>query len=189
MQLGVSPEQFDPIPRIDSEGNVVVSEQRHVSSPKNFERGSFLNGEYSNFLVPLSEASLWEASRDLKICAYQFSWWRTFDARIVVRLTLPDNGSSILQVKIWGRMSDYYRTLKLTNFQVNQFLSKLEETNFWSMPSTHQRHGFDGARWIIEGVRDGQYHVVNRWCPEEEGFRDAVLMLVELAGLNVQRVY
>ena len=25
----------------------------------------------------------------------------------------------------------------------------------------------DGAQWILEGVRNGKYHVVDRWSPEK----------------------
>jgi hypothetical protein len=50
-------------------------------------------------------------------------------------------------------------------------------------------HGKDGAEWIMEGVMDGTYRTVVRWCPDiehqtadEVRFGDAGHLLFELAG-------
>jgi hypothetical protein len=37
----------------------------------------------------------------------------------------------------------------------------------------------DGARWILEDVRDGKYHLVDRWSPDTGTFREAALLLVQ----------
>jgi hypothetical protein len=37
--------------------------------------------------------------------------------------------------------------------------------------------GFDGARWIIEGVKDGKYHVADRWTNENGAIHELGEML------------
>jgi len=41
--------------------------------------------------------------------------------------------------------------------------------------------GVDGARWVLEGVKNGEYHVVDRWSPEAAG--DKVASSQEFARL------
>jgi len=73
--------------------------------------------------------------------------------------------------------------------QLARFSSLLDQAHFWDAPTDLPRRGFDGAEWIMEGVKDGNYHVVVRWCPDIEHrtsdeirFGEAGYMLFELAG-------
>ena len=36
----------------------------------------------------------------------------------------------------------------------------------WEMPEDIEVFGLDGSTWIIEGIRDGEYHMVHRWSPD-----------------------
>ena len=48
-----------------------------------------------------------------------------------------------------------------------------------------QDRGVDGAQWIIEGVRNGTYHVVDRWSPREGQVRAlGLFMVTELAKMK-----
>lgn len=38
--------------------------------------------------------------------------------------------------------------------------------------------GVDGAQWIIEGVRNKTYHVVDRWSPKDGSVRALGLFIV-----------
>ena len=42
---------------------------------------------------------------------------------------------------------------------------------------------------MLEGVKGGRYHVVDRWSPDGGPFRKAMLDLVALAGMKVDPVY
>ncbi len=47
--------------------------------------------------------------------------------------------------------------------------------------------GVDGAQWIVEGIKDGRYKVVDRWSPEKGAVRALGLtMLLDLAKLKLQ---
>jgi hypothetical protein len=50
--------------------------------------------------------------------------------------------------------------------QVAQSLDILEREAFWDLPGWDDVFGFDGSRWVVEGVKDGRYHVVQRWTPD-----------------------
>jgi hypothetical protein len=47
----------------------------------------------------------------------------------------------------------------------------------------------DGAQWVLEGVRLGTYHVVDRWSSRGIPYRGAVLRLLELAEIEIRSVY
>ena len=42
---------------------------------------------------------------------------------------------------------------------------------------------------VIEGVKKGKYHMVDRWCPEEGAFREAALLLIKLSRLKIDEIY
>ena len=72
--------------------------------------------------------------------------------------------------------------------EVETFLQRLTEFSFWSA-SAENRIGLDGANWIMEGVCDGKYQLVERWSPDNGAFREAALLLVALAHITVQNIY
>ena len=58
--------------------------------------------------------------------------------------------------------------------------------NFWKLPSIQEDRGVDGAQWIIEGARNGTYHIVDRWSPEDGEIRAlGLLMLNDLAKMKL----
>lgn len=40
----------------------------------------------------------------------------------------------------------------------------LRDVDFFQMSIRDNVRGYDGDEWILEGVSQGQYHVVQRWC-------------------------
>jgi hypothetical protein len=74
----------------------------------------------------------------------------------------------------------------------------LRTVDFWQMPdrdedTTPEKEGeisvlvcMDGADWVIEGVKNGRYRAVNRYCPDDMNFVAIGLYLAELSGLKVK---
>ena len=58
------------------------------------------------------------------------------------------------------------RTTMNVSESASALVKDLDSEAFWAVPSHGGPLGCDGAEWIIEGVRDGTYHVVDRWCPK-----------------------
>lgn len=57
--------------------------------------------------------------------------------------------------------------------------ARADSAGFWRMPTAEPsgRKGADGDRWILEGYRAGEYHVVDRWNPDFTGSDPAFLEL------------
>ena len=149
---------------------------------------------YSKQLIALQEPSLWEASKSRKMQSYRFLWLRTFDPPIAIRVDLNADGTSRLTAKMTsgtggydpGKLTDN-RTITMNSEQSTRFLSQIEKHNFWKLPSLDEAPGGpDGAHWIIEGVKDRTYHVVDRWSPENGDVRAIGLFMVsELAKMKL----
>ena len=130
-------------------------------------------------------------------------WLRTFHHPVALRLQ-NEAGVRTLVVKQLSGAGGYEpgtiaieRTVALGDDEWNAFLKLIDEADYWALPTRNEGvMGFDGAQWILEGVKDGRYHVVDRWSPNKNyspsndlKFRDACLYLLELSGLHVISVY
>ena len=87
------------------------------------------------------------------------------------------------------RLDDVDETRSVSRDQVDRFFMQLDKSNFWTTPTELPETGVMGADWIIEGVKDGNYRVVVRRCPdverqsaEESQFANAGRLLFEIAG-------
>jgi hypothetical protein len=65
--------------------------------------------------------------------------------------------------------------------QVADFTAALNRIQFWQLPIEISQLGNDGAEWILEGVQDGRYHIVHRWCPGKTPFGEVARNLFDLA--------
>jgi hypothetical protein len=160
------------------------------------QEDAFTTSWYGAMLQSLEEPSLWQQSQaDPGLHAYRFLWLRTFDAPIAVRLTLGQDAGHELVWKVAdgaggyeGGDLDVEESRSVTDEEAEAFLSLLERSGFWRLPSVGEQMGLDGARWILEGIQNGRYHLVDRWSPdenEEDAFRDAALTLVRLTDLSL----
>lgn len=76
-------------------------------------------------------------------------------------------------------------TRSLTVEEWNHFQELLKKSNFWSMQSPDVREfGLDRVSFFLEGKKDGKYHVVSRWSPEDENFLALCGYLVEITKLK-----
>ncbi len=148
---------------------------------------------YAKHLGALKEPSLWESSKMQKTQSYRFLWLRTFHHPIAIRIDVNIDGTSSLTTKMTSGAGGYdpgrliqNETHILSREQTNWLLGQIEGHNFWKLPSIQETPGgADGAQWIIEGVRDGTYHVVDRWSPKDGQIRALGLFMVsELAKMK-----
>jgi len=77
------------------------------------------------------------------------------------------------------------RTLNADEAQ--KLLSSLDRARFWGAPNPiNDQRGTDGSQWIIEGVKSGRYHVIDRWSPHAgPAYVLGLLMAFELGKLDV----
>jgi hypothetical protein len=168
-------------------------------SPKSSQ---FKEQWYSKELSGLHEPSLWEASRAAKqVQVYRFLYLRAFDHPIVVRVEVNMDGKGLLTTKVAGWRNGskpghliVNKTRKMSVDQTNWFLYVIDQLGFWQLP-THDKSdvmGLDGSQWILEGVKDGKYLVVDRWSPHEGPVKGlGTVMMFDLAKIKLlyQEVY
>jgi hypothetical protein len=170
------------------------------------EDGAFRVSWYTKFLHALREPSVAALTGDRQAHAYRFLWLRSFDAPIALRVNISPDGSGTLTVKRSSGAGGFepgtvvtHRRRAMSRAEVRRFLSLLETARFWQLATREpdvEEDGTitvrsDGAQWIVEGVRSGRYHVVDRWTPRRGPYREAALWLVWRAGLRIdpERIY
>ena len=162
--------------------------------PSSFD--TFRVGWYTPHLRAMNEPSLFEMRADRAAHVYRFLWLRTFHHPIAIRVDLGKAANGILTVKELSGAGGYepgsirFKTVvPLTAGEVSSFLSAVKDVGFWGMPTEPpptDSIACDGAQWVLEGVHDGQYHVVDRWSPDPGPYRDLCLQLLAASKLALQ---
>ena len=70
------------------------------------------------------------------------------------------------------------------------FQKLLQNSEFWSLPVTIDRNGFDGTSWVLEGMNpkgnectNRKYHLITRWQPiDTMKVMELNYKLIELSG-------
>jgi len=120
---------------------------------------------YTKFLISCDEPALDEKLPD----TYRFIYLRSFHNPIIVRLEKDKNN-----VKIYWKITDgkggydlgkmfvnEIKTLSIEDW--NDFEKLVNDKKFWTMNSFNNDIENDGATWLIEGKKQGKYHLVERW--------------------------
>ena len=78
------------------------------------------------------------------------------------------------------------KSLAVTPDEVAKALALIEQAQFWRMPTESSVRGLDGSKWILEGTRNGSYHMVTRWCAGKTPFGIAAFRLISLSGYKLE---
>lgn len=162
----------------------------------NSAEDQFTAKRYAGYLQAMGEPSLWAMSGNRHSQVYRFLWLRTFHHPIAVRVTIDASNSGIVVTKVLDGQGGYkpgkllsQAERKVGAQEVQGFLSVLDRQKFWTMPTLEPSShggGNDGARWITEGAKDGQYHVTDRWSPQSADAQSiGIEFLVNLAKLKL----
>jgi hypothetical protein len=189
-----SPHREDRPERHD--GPVVASEPyfpegvfgRRTNAPVN----DFTPKWYSGHLRAMGEPSFWELSRDDgEATGYRFLWLPTEGRPVAVRIMQRHEGAVLHLVQLDGAggyapgQVAVNKELLLSPEQWEGLSASIARARFWKMPARDGRAGFDGEELIVEGVRRGAYHVVDRWSTETGDFRRLCSHTIDLSGLDV----
>lgn len=173
---------------------------------------SFNDRWYSGTLSALQEPSLFALRNDKSIQAYRFLWLPSFHRPISVRLTINADGTGAIVTRsvdshaglLTKPTSDTGKLIRdatsvIDEMQVKEALAQLQRLTFWSMPTDEEQAvpqsdsagrpivrvvGVDGARWVLEGLRGGEYHVVDRWSPHDNGYSQLCKYLFRLGKVE-----
>jgi hypothetical protein len=141
-------------------------------------------------LTAMNEPSLLEMSQQETLTGFRFTWLPAWNRPISVRITLKSDGTGELKAKsvqgsYWkpGKL-DLTKDVALTKEQTVELVRLIEEAGFWELPSRVQSSGRDGADWLFEGVKDGRYHLTERWSPGPGSYRTLGLFIIKLSGMR-----
>jgi hypothetical protein len=153
---------------------------------------------YSKYLQALREPSLWElAQRDPDAEVYRFLWLRSFHNQISIRVVVHANGTGWIYARMTSRRGSEpggirrYSTSWLRKARTGEWLRTFDASGFWdqppSLPLPASVVQVDGAQWVLEGIRKGQYHVVDRWSPPSgDPDRTIGILALKLARFRVR---
>lgn len=131
----------------------------------------FTNEWYSEELFALDEEALYHSEAEI----YRFSYFPAFSNPIVVRIKIKDDGTSEINYKVGNGNANAHsggilksETAELNKNETQEFIDLLSTNVYWNLPKDIERLGLDGYEVVIEGVKNGEYHIVNRWVPEKD---------------------
>jgi hypothetical protein len=139
------------------------------------------------------------AEKDRASAVYRFLWLPSFHDQISVRFVQADEGAVLHAVRL-SLDGDYEprniverKSAKLSHAHWERIASRLDKAKFWTSP-TEKRPPFggitmDGDMLIIEGVKDGKYHVVRRGNPPGGDFVDLCQAMLFMSGIDVRRLW
>lgn len=150
----------------------------------------FRNNWYGKHLKSMNEPLVANTENKGKE-VYRFLWLRTFHHPIAIRVERTNGEISLFAKEDRGAggyeprgiIKDYKR--QITEDEWCKFLSLVDESDYWRL-GEEESAGFDGARWVLEGVKEGRYHLVDRWTPQSGKYREACLYLLKLSELKVE---
>ena len=133
---------------------------------------SFSNSWYSKMLFAFKEPVLKSYKSDKEI--YRFTWLRTFNHPVSVRLEKQGDIVKLFS-KVLNGAGGYEpgkiifdTIINLTQKQVDIMNFKLDNARFWNLQTeSREYNGEDGSEWIIEVVKNNKYHMVVRWTPKK----------------------
>jgi hypothetical protein len=127
---------------------------------------------------------------------YRLTWIPSFHPSVIVLIERTSVGYQ-LRAKTLSGAGGYDpghlardTMSSLTDTDLETFARLLAAARFWQLPTTplpNGMMGLDGAQWMLEGLSDGRYHIVDRWSPNSEGpdaaFRQLANWLLARSGL------
>jgi hypothetical protein len=149
-----------------------------------------LRAWYSTYLRAAGEPSLSCGPRADGF-AFRFLWLRSFHHPVTVRVEKVGDSAAVTAVELGGTggrapegvVKRVQRALSAA--ELDAFLAKLNQVRVEEMQKGLARFGIDGAQWIVEGVKNGQYQVVDRWSPGPGAYRDLGKAFLGLAGFEI----
>jgi hypothetical protein len=125
---------------------------------------------YGESLKRMNEPRLPELARDANADIYRLIILPTWGNSIVVRVQRHGELFSLSARRLDGQAG--YNPGKLVeskDIELDADDSRtlgalIQNLNFFKLSTEDGVEGNDGDEWIIEGVSDGRYHLVQRWC-------------------------
>jgi hypothetical protein len=141
---------------------------------------------YSSSLQRLGEPSLSCGAGAAE--TYRFIWLHQFAQPVVIRVSRRGSRIEADAFQLSGEGGadpgwlsyQAHRQLSATDWTALQ--ARLRDAHFWSLPTSGNLYAAHGEQWILEGRRDGSYHVVDRWTPAAGAYRELGVWFFDAVG-------
>lgn len=161
-----------------------------VNLIRELDLADFVVSWYSGQLEAMEEPVLINIQNEE---VYRFTWLRTFHNPIAIRVSKNENEITLTWKSCDGA-GGYApgkliidKSKKLSQNEWETFLKMLKDIDYWNLPTNEPDvMGCDGAQWILEGVNNGEYHVVDRWTPRNTDFSEVCMYLLDLTSLKIK---
>lgn len=136
------------------------------------------------------------AAKNPKAEAYLLTVHRSFDPDLVFEMESEAiflQKTRRIEERKGNLITSSYRVVRDSRLPIDPeefkaFRTLLRASSFWSLPTEDwQSGGLDGSSWVLEGVRDGKYHRVERSNPFIEGA--GTPLEDDLKKLTADRIY
>jgi hypothetical protein len=130
---------------------------------------------YAKDLRALGEPSLWKTTMKPDWAVYRFTVIPSRAPGFVLRLMVDPDGNATLvakwQIRGEGPESTHVhqQSVPVGREQVKEFDELVRASNFWLLSTGKLAAGVDGQEWLLEGRRNSEYHIVERWSGAMEG--------------------
>ncbi|HEO65816.1 MAG TPA: hypothetical protein ENI73_08090 [Spirochaetes bacterium] len=156
--------------------------------PKN-TFSKYVTNWYSEVLKRMNEPILYTLI-DKNIETYRFTLIPSFYPALSIRV-YQSGEKKVLIVKELSEAGGYdLGELKhnverqLLKKEWQNILVHVKRSSYWFLKTKIDDLGFDGEEWIMEGVKSGKYHVVDRWSLDEGSYRDFCDYLLKLSRVD-----
>jgi hypothetical protein len=166
-------------------------EVSHLRSAKNSlirETTRLFSAEwFSQELRAMNEPSI--LSLDPTSEVYRFLWLRSFHHPVAVRVWRTRDEYFMSAIEMSAAASRAGKGFKRTSRRLTPeewftLTDKLEELCFWTFEDDQRVRANDGAEWIMEGLSEGRYHLIDVQSPTVGSYRDACLYFLKISDLG-----
>jgi len=127
---------------------------------------------YGKSLERMKEPRLPDFTKDVNVDVYRMMILPTWGNSIVVRVQRHGKLYSLSARRLDGQ-AGYdpgklveAKDIDLSADDSNALETLIQNLYFFQLSTNDDVRGFDGDEWILEGVSQGKYHVVQRWCAQ-----------------------
>lgn len=151
---------------------------------------------YIKHLTALKETGVYGQKKDQKATVFRFLCLRTYEAPFVIRVEQTADGAGMLFFKQSDGTGGYKpgvivtnKKVKLDKKQMQSLVEKFEGKQFFTLDSRNVGGtSLDGARWLIEGVHNGKYNLVDRCSPGWGTVRQLGGFLIKSSGEKIKNL-
>jgi hypothetical protein len=188
-ELLVSCSSANPQMQSDQMKGVAHEAVEQYFPPGVFGQDANKERRYASLLAAMQEPSLFETARKGEITEYRLLMPLN-DRALSFRLELLVDGTGELAVARVilhpGKPDSVLLNdrASVSAERVREFVTLLEKAEFWKLDTEEKRdkvrYETKGIQWVLEGVRNREYHVVDRLSQTDRDFVRACIFLMSL---------